>query len=628
MRNWSCFVTIWLALCWCPFVLAESANNALPVVAANDNRTPAGELSNGVLKLELELREGRWYPENDGGPYRDVYAFAEKNHAPQSSGPLIRVPQGTRIHATLRNTLPMAAKIYGLHRHPGDPKEALRLAPGETRELEFLAGEPGTYLYWATTSDKSLATRIGPDSWLSGAFVVDPPGTKVDDRIFVIGLTSDPETFQQLAAINGKSWPYTEHFTFTVGETVHWRVINPSFDPHSMHLHGFYFTVEGFGDGEHYERYPRERQRRVVTERIDTGQAFEMSWVPERAGNWLFHCHMLIHMSVPELLHPSTLAIKEAPAVAHSEPDQSLGMGGLVIGIKVLPRVGSAPAVVAAKAAHKLQLVISENRDKIPLYRLEVNDPRVAVQADKNADKSSEPSLLGPPIVLTRGEETEIEVKNLTTNPTAIHWHGIELESYYDGVPGWTGSGQQTTPAIAPGTSFVAHMAPPRAGTFIYHTHWHDRMQLVNGVYGPLIVLEPGQKYDPEHDKTFVFSTGRYAPFGEIMLVNGSPEPAPVELKTGTRYRLRFINITTNESDLRVRLVSQEVPVQWKVVAQDGADLPEAQQVLSSADLPVTVGETDDVEYQSDREGYAEIHFSLRTFEALVMQPVNVVATK
>ena len=136
-----------------------------------------------------------------------------------------------------------------------------------------------------------------------------------------------------------------------------------------------------------------------------------------------------------------------------------------------------------------MQLVISENPAKIPLYRLKVNDPEVPAKPDE--DKA--PSLLGPPIVLTRGKETEIEVRNMTTNPTAIHWHGIELESYYDGVPGWTGSGQQTSPAIAPGGSFVARMAPPRAGTFIYHTHWHDRAQLLNGVYGPLIVVEPGQ---------------------------------------------------------------------------------------------------------------------------------------
>ncbi len=43
------------------------------------------------------------------------------------------------------------------------------------------------------------------------------------------------------------------------------------------------------------------------------------------------------------------------------------------------------------------------------------------------------------------------------------------------------------------------------------------------------------------------------------------------------RYRLRMINITDDMVDLRVRLTSNDKPVQWKIVAKDGADLPAAQ---------------------------------------------------
>jgi FtsP/CotA-like multicopper oxidase with cupredoxin domain len=299
-------------------------------------------------------------------------------------------------------------------------------------------------------------------------------------------------------------------------------------------------------------------------------------------------------------------------------------MGGLVIGLTVLPDAGAAPAPVAAKPARTLQLVISENPEKIPLYRLEVKDPEVST---KSGDEKT-PSLLGPPIVLRRGEVVEIEVKNESPNPTAIHWHGIEVESYYDGVPGWTGSAQKVSPAIAPGTSFVARMAPPRAGTFIYHTHWHDRAQLLNGMYGPLIVVEPGQPYDPERDKIFVVSTGDYAPFGEMILINGAPEPVPVALKTGIRYRLRLINITANDPDVRVKLVSQVVPVEGTVVARDGADVPAALRTLAKIDLALPVGSTLDVEYQPDREGYVEMQVPAPGFQALVMQPLVVVAPK
>jgi hypothetical protein len=87
-----------------------------------------------------------------------------------------------------------------------------------------------------------------------------------------------------------------------------------------------------------------------------------------------------------------------------------------------------------------------------------------------------------------------------------------------------------------------------------------------------------------------------------------------VTLQTSTRYRLRFINITNNDVDLRVRLVSKDLPVQWKVITKDGADLPAAQVKSSTADLGIPVGSTCDVEYQSDREGYVEMQIPARLF--------------
>src|ERR1700720_802937 len=102
-----------LALLASPSSAAEQS--PLPVIVANDNRTPSGNLKDSILNLRLELRQARWYAEAADGVYEDVYAFAEQGHPPQSSGPLLRMPQGTRIHASLHNLLPLAAKVYGLH---------------------------------------------------------------------------------------------------------------------------------------------------------------------------------------------------------------------------------------------------------------------------------------------------------------------------------------------------------------------------------------------------------------------------------------------------------------------------------------------------------------------------------
>jgi manganese oxidase len=306
--------------------------------------------------------------------------------------------------------------------------------------------------------------------------------------------------------------------------------------------------------------------------------------------------------------------------------DHAAMMGGLVIGITVLPNANAGPAPIATTATHKLQLVISDNPAKIPLYTLQVND--LAATMHTASDLHPPPSLLGPPIVLTRGETAEIELKNQTSRPTSIHWHGMEIESYYDGVAGWTGTDQHPSPAIAPGDSFTARMTPPRAGTFIYHTHWHDATQIHNGLYGPLIVLEPGQKYDPEHDRTFIFGIGQYAPLGYMLLINGHPQPNPVTLQVGTRYRLRLINITSNMVDMRVRLTSNGVPVQWNIVAKDGAEFPPAQLTSSTADMWLTVGEAYDVEYQAASPGLVTLEGWEVSYPISVAIPLDFVASK
>ncbi|MGA9706527.1 MAG: multicopper oxidase domain-containing protein, partial [Candidatus Sulfotelmatobacter sp.] len=190
---------------------SPAENSSLPLVMANDNRTPAGQLKDGVLSLELEISQGRWYPEDEKGQYRDAYAFGEKGRSPESSGPLIRVPQGTQLRITIHNTLPLAVRIHGLHAHPGDPNDTVNLEPGGTRELEFPAGEPGTYPYWGTTSGTSLKGRRAAETLLSGAFIVDAPGMPEQDRIFVLSvwLKVGPSEVELIPSINGKSWPYT-----------------------------------------------------------------------------------------------------------------------------------------------------------------------------------------------------------------------------------------------------------------------------------------------------------------------------------------------------------------------------------------------------------------------------------
>jgi FtsP/CotA-like multicopper oxidase with cupredoxin domain len=83
------------------------------------------------------------------------------------------------------------------------------------------------------------------------------------------------------------------------------------------------------------------------------------------------------------------------------------------------------------------------------------------------------------------------------------------------------------------------------------------------------------------------------------VLVNGHPQPAPLRLETGIRYRFRLINISPSNSRLRASLRKAGTPVQWRIIAKDGADLPPATATMQTAELGITVGETYDFEYEA-----------------------------
>jgi hypothetical protein len=120
-----------------------------------------------------------------------------------------------------------------------------------------------------------------------------------------------------------------------------------------------------------------------VTEGIESGHTFDLTWTPERTGNWLFHCHMT---SPSPTLHPLD-AKPTADAAGH---DHSAGMGGLVIGITVLPGATPSAVPVETKNTRKLQLAISDNPEKIPLYRLDLSDPAAPAEAgEKKATRTS-----------------------------------------------------------------------------------------------------------------------------------------------------------------------------------------------------------------------------------------------
>jgi FtsP/CotA-like multicopper oxidase with cupredoxin domain len=208
----------------------------------------------------------------------------------------------------------------------------------------------------------------------------------------------------------------------------------------------------------------------------------------------------------------------------------------------------------------------------------------------------------GTPIVLARGEPVAITLHNTRATPVAVHWHGMELESRYDGVGGWSGTGRSVTPAVAPGDTFVARFTPPRAGTFIYHTHDEAGPDLAGGLYGALVVHAPGAPPDSAREHLVVLGAGTTAVGpGQrpVPFVNADTGTTPLVLAATGANRLRLINIA--DSDLKlVRLVDATgTPLRWRIVGKDGWTPPRHQRTRRAASLLVGVGETYDVELTS-----------------------------
>jgi FtsP/CotA-like multicopper oxidase with cupredoxin domain len=82
----------------------------------------------------------------------------------------------------------------------------------------------------------------------------------------------------------------------------------------------------------------------------------------------------------------------------------------------------------------------------------------------------------GPTIEVVEGDRVRIFVTNKLPEHTTIHWHGQRLPNGMDGVTGLT------QPGIQPGKTFVYEFVAKRPGTFMYHPHademvqmaWHD----------------------------------------------------------------------------------------------------------------------------------------------------------
>ncbi|MGH7471805.1 MAG: multicopper oxidase domain-containing protein [Longimicrobiales bacterium] len=586
-----------------PCALVAAADSA-PVAQSNDQRAHAGVMFADTLDLQLDIRSAVLQPEGEQGPRLNVVTFGEAGRAPSVPGPLVRVAAGTTVLARVCNTLTDTVRLVGL----AERGDTLVAAPGQILESVFTAVEPGTRVYRGITREDTVVRSFGPSATLAGAIVSDGKD-RWGDRVLVITDWQPADSERFALQLNGRSWPHTERLRYSVGDTARWIVVNASPEDHPMHLHGFHFLVTARGRADRDSVYAPERRRLAVTELLRPGESMAMEWIPERGGRWLFHCHFASHMGEVQRFHMMGVEPPAQPEM-HSEQHAQRAMAGLVMGIEV---TGDPAHGLAAPAPVQRQRLLVQDRPNV----YPDGDPGFGYVLQRGAEPALDSIIVpGPPIVLTRGQPAEINVVNRLATHTAVHWHGLEIESYFDGVPGWTGHGQRTTPLIAPGDSFLVRIAPPRAGTYIYHSHADELRQLGSGLFGPVLVLEPGERLNPRTDHVLLFSmAGTNLDIAPIVANNGA-NPA-LELEAGLTHRIRIINITADDM-VEMEIQDSKGRIPWRLLALDGADVRPALGTERPAFLITGAGQTADVAITPPPGDLRLIVRSFNNFEAKI----------
>jgi manganese oxidase len=273
------------------------------------------------------------------------------------------------------------------------------------------------------------------------------------------------------------------------------------------------------------------------------------------------------------------------------------GMAGLIVGVLVRPRGGAVSVAPPGPPRRTLRLFADQRAGVVPDDSTEYGFVLQDGDREPARDSVRRP---GSPIVLRRGEPVQITVFNRLTVPLAVHWHGLELDSYFDGVGDWSGSVESIARPIVPGDSFVVRLSPPRAGTFMYHVHGEEGDELAFGLYGPLIVRDGPAALDTLRDRILLVSDPGLRPAARV-LVNGSPAPR-ITMTAGVAYRLRVIGIRSNGTTELGILRGAEM-TQWRLLARDGAELSGAPEPLTPALRLVGPGTIADYEYTPTEPG-------------------------
>ena len=204
----------------------------------------------------------------------------------------------------------------------------------------------------------------------------------------------------------------------------------------------------------------------------------------------------------------------------------------------------------------------------------------------------------GPILRVTEGDKVRITFTNNMSEPTGVHFHGIEFADFtMDGVP------FVTQLPFATGESFTYEFTATPAGSHMYHSHHNATDQVGRGLLGAFIV-EPrraaesyARKYGVTQEVVFIHND---AIGGFTINGHGFPATTPIVAKVGDKVLIRFMNEGTMTHPWHTH------GFRMNVVARDGAPLGSAG--FKADTLGVNPGERWDAIIDCDRPGVWAFH--------------------
>ena len=217
----------------------------------------------------------------------------------------------------------------------------------------------------------------------------------------------------------------------------------------------------------------------------------------------------------------------------------------------------------------------------------------------------------GPTIEVVEGDRVRIFVTNKLPEHTSVHWHGQRLPNGMDGVSGLTQR------SIKPGKTFVYEFVARRPGTFMYHPHADEMVQMAMGMHG-FWVTHPKGKHPliDEVDRDFCFLLNAFdvEPGSKTPKVNTMtdfniwawnsrifPGIDSLNVRLNDKVRIRIGNLTMTNHPIHLH------GHEFLVTGTDGGPTPKSTRWYEVT-TDVAVGQMRQLEFIADEEGDWAIH--------------------